>query len=586
MTSCAVSTASPVERRFYARRRIRSLTYAGLGAGNGAILVDVSGGGLGFQSVVALNLGQAVLLKFKVSGGGNHIESCAEVAWLNESRKRGGLRFVELSADARVQIRAWIDNESTPEATREIHQGEGSSDSTRTDPRSSAEGAHAGPMRKTAKPKSIARGPIHSGALPIPGKELASAEWREAYLSAMRESDGEKLPERLVTAEKAILLRIALLHEDAEGLEGRALRRALDRLYALKRDNAPHAGKIVEDRDGYELERRRRAKAILSVSLAVLMSFAMGWIVARRNARRNDDARITEAASDAARASDSHTGLILGAPDTPVQSTLTQEHSPKIPPTPKATNAPDVSEKNRRVQSGINGRAVGSAIARDHGAPFENGHARESLKSSPASTPANQLSRPAENPPSQALGKLPAQPRESSGASLLPRSDRPNIEPEAPAERQDSAPPSLEAQGKPAEPQGKQQIPSGSVSVSFGTYPSIRVPPELKSQASGARLQIGSLISRVDPIYPEDAELQRIEGTVKLHAIIGRDGAVQSAEVISGPPLLVPAAVSAIRQWRYKPTLLGDQPIETGEDITIVFQLAKVTATPKLRDWA
>jgi TonB family protein len=117
------------------------------------------------------------------------------------------------------------------------------------------------------------------------------------------------------------------------------------------------------------------------------------------------------------------------------------------------------------------------------------------------------------------------------------------------------------------------------VSVSFNTYPSIRVPPELKSQASGARLQIGSLISRVDPIYPEDSELQRIEGTVKLHAIIGRDGAVQSAEVISGPPLLVPAAVSAIRQWRYKPTLLGDQPIETGEDITIVFQLAKVTAT-------
>jgi protein TonB len=88
------------------------------------------------------------------------------------------------------------------------------------------------------------------------------------------------------------------------------------------------------------------------------------------------------------------------------------------------------------------------------------------------------------------------------------------------------------------------------------------------------------LVSRVEPIYPEDARRQNIEGTVKVHAIVGKDGAVQGMEGISGPPLLVSAALSALRQWRYKPTLLGDQPIETGQDITIVFQLAKEAATP------
>jgi protein TonB len=89
----------------------------------------------------------------------------------------------------------------------------------------------------------------------------------------------------------------------------------------------------------------------------------------------------------------------------------------------------------------------------------------------------------------------------------------------------------------------------------------------------GASLQIGGLISRVDPTYPEEAERQHIEGTVKLHAIIGTDGAIRSIEVVSGPPLLAQAAARAVQQWRYKQTSLGGRPIETEEDIVAVFRL-------------
>ena len=96
----------------------------------------------------------------------------------------------------------------------------------------------------------------------------------------------------------------------------------------------------------------------------------------------------------------------------------------------------------------------------------------------------------------------------------------------------------------------------------------------------GASLQIGQLLLRVDPIYPADAEQQRVEGTVKLHAIIGRDGAVESVELTGGPALLVPAAASAVRRWRYKPTSLGGQPVEAEEDITIVFRLLNQPAHP------
>jgi len=134
-----------------------------------------------------------------------------------------------------------------------------------------------------------------------------------------------------------------------------------------------------------------------------------------------------------------------------------------------------------------------------------------------------------------------------------------------------------EAQGMP--PAAQQPISQGSVTVSFSTYPSLRIPPELRSEAVRAKLRIGHVVSRIDPVYPADAERQRVEGTVNLHAIIGTDGSVKGIEGISGPPSLVPAAASAVRQWRYQPTLLGDQPIETAQGVTIVFRLSTNAAS-------
>jgi TonB family protein len=97
----------------------------------------------------------------------------------------------------------------------------------------------------------------------------------------------------------------------------------------------------------------------------------------------------------------------------------------------------------------------------------------------------------------------------------------------------------------------------------------------MKSQISkqGASLQVGQLISRVEPVYPEDAERQRIEGVVKLHVIIDRDGKIQNIDQMPGPPLLEAAAANAVRQWRYKPTSLGGQPVEDGLDVTVTFRL-------------
>ena len=140
----SVSPPSQAGRRFHARRRIDGLTYVEFGPDNGAILIDLCEGGLGFQSVTPVSLGQAVLLKFKLPEANEHVESYAEVAWLNDSGKGGGLRFVELNGNARVHIRAWAGADLRPEAEREIPQADNEDRSDSTSVRmSSSEGARS-----------------------------------------------------------------------------------------------------------------------------------------------------------------------------------------------------------------------------------------------------------------------------------------------------------------------------------------------------------------------------------------------------------------------------------------------------------
>ena len=91
--------------------------------------------------------------------------------------------------------------------------------------------------------------------------------------------------------------------------------------------------------------------------------------------------------------------------------------------------------------------------------------------------------------------------------------------------------------------------------------------------ASKNDLVVGKPVRRTVPSYPFEARQQGIEGTVKLHAIIGGDGSVQKIEPVSGPPSLIDAAVSAIRGWRFAPTKLDGVPIKTQEDITLFFRL-------------
>jgi TonB family protein len=85
----------------------------------------------------------------------------------------------------------------------------------------------------------------------------------------------------------------------------------------------------------------------------------------------------------------------------------------------------------------------------------------------------------------------------------------------------------------------------------------------------------GNVVRKVPPIYPVAAKKARIQGTVELEAIIGKDGSVEHLEVVSGPKELQESSLDAVRQWTYKPFLLNGDPVEVKTTINVIYSLAK-----------
>ena len=101
-------------------------------------------------------------------------------------------------------------------------------------------------------------------------------------------------------------------------------------------------------------------------------------------------------------------------------------------------------------------------------------------------------------------------------------------------------------------------------------------PPPKPSQQrirQGGQVQAAKLMNKVQPLYPPLARQTRISGTVRLHAIIAKNGTVEQLEVISGHPLLVQAALDAVRQWKYQPTTLNGEAVEVDTTIDVIFSL-------------
>jgi periplasmic protein TonB len=143
--------------------------------------------------------------------------------------------------------------------------------------------------------------------------------------------------------------------------------------------------------------------------------------------------------------------------------------------------------------------------------------------------------------------------------------------------KEDEAPPAMASAGVFGGVPGG--VPGGSMGGVIGgiisstpvAVPKVATPQRVRVSAG---VTSGLLIRKVNPVYPPLARQARISGTVVLRAVISKDGAIENLQLVSGHPMLAPAAIDAVKQWKYKPYLLNGEPVEVDTEVQVNFTLA------------
>jgi periplasmic protein TonB len=143
--------------------------------------------------------------------------------------------------------------------------------------------------------------------------------------------------------------------------------------------------------------------------------------------------------------------------------------------------------------------------------------------------------------------------------------------------KEDEAPPQMASAGVVGGVPGG--IPGGQMGGVIGGIIS-STPVAVPKVATPQRVRVsqgvstGLLIRKVNPTYPPLARQARIQGTVVLHAVISKDGSIENLQLVSGHPMLAPAAIEAVKQWKYKPYLLNGEPVEVDTEVQVNFTLS------------
>jgi protein TonB len=144
--------------------------------------------------------------------------------------------------------------------------------------------------------------------------------------------------------------------------------------------------------------------------------------------------------------------------------------------------------------------------------------------------------------------------------------------------KEDEAPPPTMASsgvvgGVPGGIPGGQMggVIGGIISSTPMAVPKVATPQRVRVSQGVSQ---GLLVRRVQPNYPPLARQARISGTVVLRAVISKDGSIENLTLVSGHPMLAPAAIDAVKQWKYKPYLLNGEPVEVDTEVQVNFTLA------------
>ena len=510
-----MTKTEPHGNRAHARRRILPIGYVELGQENGGILLNLSEGGLAVRSPLPLVSQEFTGIRFQAPKSQAWLTASGRIVWLSDSKKEGGIQFTELPGDARQQIHKWASADSDLE------------DGGQSLPASSQGREPSGQILGTPDRNR--------------GENRESAKGSNARTQATQ-TQRELVPK---------------LGQGLDSIKAEPPAQAF-RFTDYSMFSAAPENQVV-----WAVPTRRRkgrAGTALLVLFVAALSFALGSTVGRG----------------------SLDGLIVY---------LTSEADNRLAPAPKVTppappDQADVPEMDEKGSASVPDGDQANAAA---GSNLTSGTATNSLAANtPAAEKKEELLKGATQPKdSSAAAGVSAADSAARGATARDSAERQtrystdNAIPRSNREV-DTEPGSVAAEHSilvnPPAPGGRPfyvNLPAETISASSAIAISAQRTVQILPSASGrsARVVIGTLKSHSDPFYPVEARKQRIEGSVKLRARVGRTGQILGVTPVSGPDLLTSAAVAAVREWRYEPTFVEGDPVETMADITIVFRL-------------
>lgn len=482
------------------------------------------------QGIQHVTTGQSLKVIFKLPGFDGWIKATAKVVWLGRSADSAGLRFVDIPGESRRLVDDWI-------STREQAGQQGSPPGSST------------PAKNVSALPDAREFQVDRYQIVLPVEAIEVIPGHRSYRPVLTQPAAPSIaPSNVARAET----------KPEKSIAAPQFLQNSTSLPAPVRFSVAQEGAKKQARATQPFSLALAALVGMFVVAGVIFWHSQGELSARLiNAEPvQPDARVEAAA----------------LPEVPIEASQNSAEAPQSEsaaapalanPAPSAVNPQSAAkpEKPKPLASPVApqqlARTAGYSEAR------QQGPTQQIVRKTPPSAtilPASN-SRPGAAVP---VTSLAAASPTAPPSSISERAPEPTV-PAAAAEKA-SSPAAVETLNA--------ESATGSVEIISDLYPSIRAPADASSRASRpVALTIGHLVSKVDPVYPSEALSQRISGTVKLHLVRGLDGRVESASVIDGPAPLREAALHAVEQWQYEPTLLGSAPVQAEEDVAVVFRI-------------
>jgi TonB family protein len=504
------------ERRRITRQRICSLAYLEVGADNGGMVLDLSERGLALQAFNPLIGLTRVNLRIQPPKSRRRIAAAAEIIWLSESQTEAGLRFLELSEDARTEIADWISAEA---AVPEPPSLEDSTSQKITDVPS----AQVSSAQPSSAPSYEGQDRNREEWFPLFGdlNPDESTENQNAFNDSPRTStDSGTFALQLGFARSETFSGDPAIEPDSsaqaphersgdEEIPAPAPPASSAAVSHIRHPPLKSSVSPAAVPQPFLPEQFRKWGTIAVVCTCIALVFLFLGMAISQGLLRDHSARV-------------------GAVSSPA------------PATPPAAVTHDTSSDSAAIPSEPAGartqRADSEKVSRAAQIEVRDKHSRD-------------------NSQPRMLGG------ETAASAAMAPSTNVRLPDAAKSDAQNTTVPSLPVWSVQAAASHNQPA-----SMPTTNPVPLRVP-ERRSECY--------LLYRVEPLYPREAREQRIEGTVTVHLQIGTDGRVKSSRELSGPAPLVPAALAAAREWRFIPALLNGQPIDSEKDVSIEFQLSR-----------